>query len=176
MKAVLLKTAEKFTGHGIPNLLSAKTKLARLAWLTVILFFTAFCSFYIVNSLDDFFSYEVVSSIRVINEITMTFPAVVICGWYSEYAITEGMFHCKFNNQDCQIIGGFEKIDVFSSGTDTLHFCIRFNGMNKSGEYKNELLTVQKAGIYGPGLSVSFLVPDDVRFKIKIKTVLLIVY
>ena len=102
IKSVLLKTAENFSGHGIPNLVSAKTKLARFAWLSVIVVFAAFCSFYIVNSLTDFFSYEVVSSIRVIHKKEMIFPSVVMCGWESDYQIDEGIFHCKFNNQDCQ--------------------------------------------------------------------------
>ena len=92
----------------------------------------------------------------------MTFPAVVMCGWYSDYPIDEGMIHCTFNNQDCQITGGFEKVEILGSGWTDAHFCIRFNGMNSLSGSKNELLSVQNAGVYDSGLSVSFLVPDEV--------------
>ena len=163
IKDVFLKTAENFTGHGISNLFAAKTKLARFAWLIVILGFAAFCNFYIVNSFTDFFSYEVLSSIRIISEKEMIYPAVVICGWYSEYPIDQGIIYYTFNSQDCQITGdGFEKVEVLGYGKTKAHFCIRFNGRNKLEESKNEHLSVQSAGFYGPGLYVSFLVPDEV--------------
>ena len=89
----------------------------------------------------------------------MIFPAFVICAWNSKYPIDMGIFHCLFENQDCQLVGSFEKMIVVGKGNSNELYCIRFNGGRKSK--KKKLVPVSKTGS-DYGVSVSFLIPDEV--------------
>ncbi len=155
-----LKTfAETFTGHGLRQIYFKNSKLERFVWLLFIVISVIFCSFYIYNSFNDFFAYDVISNIRVQYESTLVFPAFIVCAWGSEFNVTKAIFDCKFNGKDCQIDKMFSQVKVIGKGTTSKRYCIRFNGKINSS---SELLTVNKIG-YDYGLSVSFLVPDKVN-------------
>ena len=94
----------------------------------------------------------------------MTYPAIVVCGWMSEYPIDESMIHCTFENQDCKLTGRFERVEFLGDGGDVLHYCMGFNKMNRLGGSLSESevqlpLSVQNAGVFGLGLSLSFWCP-----------------
>ncbi len=165
VKETLLRSAKKFSGHGISHIALARSNFARASWLIVICFSFAFCCYYIINSFTDFFAYDIISNIRVINDQEITFPAVIFCGWYSGFAIDTAVFQCQFQQKDCQEYGiNFEKIIVLGYGASYRHYCIRFNGKNNTANRENEkLMLVNRADSLYYGLSVGFLLPNEVN-------------
>jgi len=73
-------------------------------WVLLIVSLSICCFAYITNSLVAYFSYEVVSNIRINYFVKdeNAFPAVTFCGWESHYPIDEGIFHCKLWALVCQ--------------------------------------------------------------------------
>ncbi len=164
IKNFFLNAVVNFSGHGISNIFLAKQSPATIMWTIFIVFFFANCCIYIVNSLAAFFTYEVVSNIRINYADERIFPAVTICGWESNYPINEGIFHCQFNNKDCDFYGiRLEENIVIGFGQSTLHYCVTFNGVKKNRRNKADLLTSRAFERFDAGLSISFLVPKEVN-------------
>jgi len=152
--------AETFTGHGLSNLYFASSRLERFFWILFILTSVLFCSYYIFNSFTDFFAFDVISNIRVQYELNLVFPSFIICAWGSKFPIDTAIFECKFNGKTCLLNEMFARVNVVGKGTTSVRYCIRFNGRVNA---TSQLLSINKIG-YDYGLSVSFLVPDEVRF------------
>jgi len=161
IQRLCIKSANSFSGHGFKKSFSENTKLNRIIWPLFIFIYILFCSYYIINSITLFFYYNVLSNIRVKQDIELTFPAFIICSWGSEYPVDKAIFNCEFNAADCRIDEMFSFVRVLGKGTSSLRYCTRFNG--KSNKTIITLLSSNKIG-YDYGLSVSFLVPDHVRF------------
>jgi hypothetical protein len=67
------------TFHCYPKLFQYKNIPIKLVWFTLFVTFTAFTAFLVYKSLIDYFQYEVVSKIEVINVEELDFPTVTIC-------------------------------------------------------------------------------------------------
>jgi hypothetical protein len=163
LKSLCLTSAQNFSGHGIPNLFAAKSKLAGLVWFIFLAVNVAFCCLYITNSFVDFQAHDVISSIRIRIKKEMNFPAFIACGWFTRLPIDQSVFHCTFNNQDCQLFGGLTPVLVVGKGTSTPHYCLRFNGRRTGDDAP--VAAVNKIG-KDFGLSISFLLPNDVLLSI----------
>jgi hypothetical protein len=64
------------SSHGIPNILRTDKTCLKLMWLLLLLFGISTGIYTVINSINNYFSYDVVTSINVINEIPTEFPAV----------------------------------------------------------------------------------------------------
>ncbi len=117
------------------------------------------CCLNVANNLSDYLSFDTITNLKSQTHDEMTFPAVVFCGWYSEFPIDTAIVYCKFMQRDCQLSGGFEKVAVIGSGLSSKRYCVRFNG-NTPGN-RHRLASVNKTG-YDYGLEISFLVPKEV--------------
>ncbi len=84
------------------------------------------------------------------------FPASVFCLWNSNVDLEETIFECKFNSKPCQ--NTIEKIVIIGYGQSGMHNCIRING---AGKYP--LLTSKINTLVDSGLTISFLVPAEVK-------------
>jgi hypothetical protein len=160
---VVLKAIDSWTGHGIPNIFSAETLFAKVAWSVVLVLFFIPCCYYIYNSIAGFFEYDVISNIKILKQAELTFPAVVFCGWYSDESIADSIVSCTFNNEDCQSNQiEFEPIIVTGYGLSFKHNCIRINGQNVLDKSNNRLVSVKQESIFDAGLSITFLMPENV--------------
>jgi len=167
VKNMVLKAIDSWTGHGIPNIFSAETLFAKVAWSVVLVLFFIPCCYYIYNSIAGFFEYDVISNIKIYNQAELTFPAVVFCGWYSDDSIADSIVSCTFNNEDCQSNKiEFEPIIVTGYGLSFKHNCIRINGQNVLDKSNNRLASVKQNDINDAGLSITFLMPENVGLKI----------
>ncbi len=163
-----MKAIDSFTGHGVSNIVLADTIFAKFAWSVVLVLFVIPCCYYIYNSITSFFEFDVISNIKIYNQAELTFPAIVICGWFSDDSIADSIVYCTFNNEDCkskQI--EFKPIIVSGFGLSSKHDCIRINGqtVNDSSIINNTyspLLSVKQESIYEAGLSIAFLMPEKV--------------
>jgi len=64
------------SSHGIPNIFRTDKTCLKLMWLLLLLFGISTGIYTVINSINNYFSYDVVTSINVINEIPTEFPAV----------------------------------------------------------------------------------------------------
>ncbi len=154
-KSMLLKMAIKSSAHGIPNLFSARNNRARISWSICILLSIGFCCFYIYDSFDQFFAFSTITNLKVHDTKEMTFPALIICSWYSGYPVEDTLLFCKFGNRDCRTFGNFDQVRVLGHGLSANRSCIRFNG-NKS-----RLIRVTNFNQFN-GLQLGFFLPEQV--------------
>ncbi len=128
---------------------------------------------HIYNSKAGFFEYDVISNIKILKQAELTFPAVVFCGWYSDDSIADSIVSstfkdCQsFKDEDCQSNKiEFEPIIVTGYGLSFKHNCIRINGQNVLDKSNNRLASVKQNDINDAGLSITFLMPENVGLKI----------
>ena len=79
LKASLKELVLNSTSHGIPQSIRTRHTSIRVMWLVLFVISTGFCSFLIVQSVLQYFEFEVITKIRVINEVESEFPRITIC-------------------------------------------------------------------------------------------------
>jgi hypothetical protein len=67
------------TFHCYPKIFQYENKIAKVIWSLIFILFSAATSFLVATSFNDFFEYRVVSTIRLVDERPILFPAVTIC-------------------------------------------------------------------------------------------------
>jgi hypothetical protein len=80
---------KKTTIHGLYNIKITKNIFLKTIWMISILVSTSLCGYSIMNSIDDYLSFEVMTKIREINEVKSIFPTISICNrnmFTSKYA------------------------------------------------------------------------------------------
>ena len=149
-----------FSGHGFSNLLREKNKSVKLLWLISILISIGGCFSFIVNSFTQYFSYPIVTTIKVQKVDSLTYPAMTFCGFDnikngSTNFNTSSILSCQFGQKYC--IDKFESVIIYASGS--FRECVRLNG-NKS----KELLETSNDG-YHYGLKINlFLRKEQIAF------------
>lgn len=82
---ILIKLKAKFfdwsgssSSHGFPNIFKADNNILRISWAISFLCSLGFCSYLIIQSINNYFERNVTTSIRLIPESPMVFPTVTI--------------------------------------------------------------------------------------------------
>ncbi|RMZ96488.1 acid-sensing ion channel 1 isoform X2 [Brachionus plicatilis] len=70
---------ESMTMHGFPNIFRTKHITFKIMWTIFFLSSNAFCFFIISRILINFFKYDIVTTIKVVEKDSMPFPAVTVC-------------------------------------------------------------------------------------------------
>lgn len=73
------KLCEASSFHGLSNLARTDRWFVKFIWLACFLVSLAFCSIEIVNSLIDYFEYNVVITVQTVHETSVNFPAITVC-------------------------------------------------------------------------------------------------
>jgi len=164
---VIANWIDRFTGHGAINIYLAKSISGKIIWSLFLLLFIILNNYYMYNSLAEFFRYEVISNIKVLNEPELTFPALIICTWYSDVQIKNIIIYCSFNNKQCLSNNiELEPIVITGYGLSAQHDCIRINGLKVSEKNKKNLLIVDSNDAYESGLAIGLIIPNGVKFLI----------
>lgn len=79
LKDGLYELATASTMHGIPNVLKTRHIAIKVIWMMFFLASSAVCVKFIFDSIQQYFSFEVVSSVRIIPNIPAEFPVITIC-------------------------------------------------------------------------------------------------
>jgi hypothetical protein len=80
IKFLILEWSQSVTYHCFPKIFKEKTRSCmRFIWAFIFLVFSSFTCYILVNNIISYYEYNVVSTIRVINEESSVFPAVTIC-------------------------------------------------------------------------------------------------
>ena len=89
IKLKLLNCLQRTTSHGLPNISRTHNLAIRLLWITCTLISAGLCAFMIISSVNEYFEYDVVTKIRVIDQVPLEFPTITICSlnpFESEFA------------------------------------------------------------------------------------------
>jgi hypothetical protein len=79
MRLKLIEIIQESTCHGFPRVLKTQRTLIKIMWIGLVLVSLAGCSYMIFSLLANYFSYEVVTKIRVLPQVEINFPRVTIC-------------------------------------------------------------------------------------------------
>lgn len=82
------------TAHGFANVVRAPNLLLKLIWILFLLASWVYCSYLIIVYIIQFYSYEVISTLRTYNEVPTLFPVVDICNLNS-YDGQEARFYMQ---------------------------------------------------------------------------------
>ena len=78
-KLKLLNCFQSTTSHGLPNMFKTHSLTIRLLWIACTLVSTVLCSYMVISSVNEYFEYDVVTKIRVIDQVPLEFPTITIC-------------------------------------------------------------------------------------------------
>ena len=79
LKKALTDWSLACTFHCYPKIFQYESRLAQALWSVMFLLFSGMTSFLVIQGMQDYFDYEVVSQIRILNAAEFTFPTVTIC-------------------------------------------------------------------------------------------------
>ena len=82
---------EKTTGHAMANIVGTDIVILKIIWLIAWLIGLGLTIFLITQSLIDYYSYQVVSQSKIVNQRPMLFPKVTFCNidpFSSNYSVT----------------------------------------------------------------------------------------
>lgn len=79
IKRIIYESALNSTSHGIPNLLRSDRLSMKIIWAASLTFFFAICAWLIIQTFNDFFSYEVVTKTTLNYDKTTEFPTITVC-------------------------------------------------------------------------------------------------
>jgi hypothetical protein len=89
---------------GLPNIIRNENKCLKIMWLILFLFGSSGGIYTVIKAINDYLDYEVVTSIKVFNEIPAKFPAVtfyLLRNNKANTSLNEILFQCYFNSLKC---------------------------------------------------------------------------
>ncbi len=127
VKFELISWVKYFTGHGFLHIFTANSKVAKVVWSSSILASIALTIYYIVSTLIQFLSHEIVTSIRVFKPEEIDFPAVTFCEDSNNLDFDTDLkaLDCSYHKRKCDFFDIFEKVTILYWGVLTT--CLRFN-------------------------------------------------
>jgi hypothetical protein len=129
LKEALIDLALVSTFHGIPNIaryFRLKSTFLTIAWSMSFIFFSVFFLVFTGQLIRQFFLFEVLTSIEIVNETPMLFPTVTFCnlnGKKVKYLINETLLDCQFNQINC------DASDFKNFYVESFENCFRFNSL-----------------------------------------------
>ena len=84
IKKSTIELIETSSIQGFPNLFRTKRSFLKMMWILSLVLSTSACVYYETKTILDFFDYEVVTSIKTVNEPYLEFPTISICSQYNK--------------------------------------------------------------------------------------------
>jgi hypothetical protein len=92
------------TSHGLPHAFRTNRLLLKIMWITLFLTSTLFGFYTVIQTINTYLSYEIVTKIDVITEIPTDFPAITLINLRNRknnMSLNEIMILCNFNLEEC---------------------------------------------------------------------------
>lgn len=123
IKKSTIELIETSSIQGFPNLFRTKRSFLKMMWILSLVLSTSACVYYETKTILDFFDYEVVTSIKTVNEPYLDFPTISICSQYNKSFKFEIIyFFFNFYDWKNEWKKHFENYSDYSLGQ-----CYRFN-------------------------------------------------
>ena len=134
IRMILKAFALDFTGHGFSKLVKSKSVFMRIWWTLFILVAIAGCSYYIITSVQEYHSYQVITNIHNTYRSELLFPALTICApSYVGARVEEMILECWFNERTDLCERGRHYV-IYEMIDNDFRFreCVMFNGPDAS--------------------------------------------
>ena len=85
---ILIETLTTSTIHGLPNLIRSNRKVVKILWTICFLISSGLCAYLLIESIISYLKFDVVTTVRVLNEPSSEFPAIMLCnkkGYKNEF-------------------------------------------------------------------------------------------
>ena len=92
------------TSHGLPHAFRTNRLFFKIMWISLFVISTFFGFYTVMQTIDTYLGYEIVTKIDVITEIPTDFPAITLINLRnrkSNKSLNEIMIYCTFNLEDC---------------------------------------------------------------------------
>jgi len=137
MNSHIFDLLESTSLPGIALLIKSKQFIVKIIWLLFIVILAGLSIKYVIESIQTYHNYEVVTNIRVISEQSLPFPAISFCMIFNRSPLPSVndmlnvIQYCSFDFNECSS-GDFEIFHFPSPFNET---CFRFNsGKNASNQ------------------------------------------
>ena len=94
------------TSHGIPNIIKTDRKCLKIMWLILFLLSSSAGIYLVIESFSNYFSFEVVTSIKVVKEMPTEFPTItffILRNNRANIPLSDLIVECTFNTFRCNI-------------------------------------------------------------------------
>jgi hypothetical protein len=94
------------TSHGIPNIIKTDRKCLKIMWLVLFLLSSSAGIYLVIESFNNYFSFDVVTSIKVFKEMPTEFPTVtfyILRNNRANISLSNLVASCYFNKFSCNI-------------------------------------------------------------------------
>ncbi|CAF0821207.1 unnamed protein product [Brachionus calyciflorus] len=79
IKECVREWCENTTSHGFSNMVKTDSNLIRVSWVVLVLCFSSYCLYTVINSINSYLAYEVSVNYQIVADSSAEFPAVTIC-------------------------------------------------------------------------------------------------
>jgi hypothetical protein len=79
MKKKFINWSLLSTSHGYPKIFYSKNRIIKLMWTLFFIIFTLICAYMIVQNIQEYYEYGVITKWRIVHDKSMAFPAISIC-------------------------------------------------------------------------------------------------
>jgi len=140
--------------HGINNIIRSTNKLIVLMWFTFFVLSLCIGSYLVVKSILDYLQFNTVTTVAIINEPEVPFPAVSICGYPSiNRSLEQTLIKLRFDRLDLTNYSHY-----FEEFQDSVYGkCFRFNSGKNIHNETYLILNSASAGL-----------PDGLRLDLKL--------
>jgi len=125
------------TSHGIPNIIKSDEKCFKIMWLVFFLLSSSVGIYTIIQAFNNYFSFDVVTSIKVIKEMPVEFPAItfyILRNNSVNKSLNDLISDCNFNTFSCNISKDIKiNEDKFGFISYTFKSQLAYYGSSKSG-------------------------------------------
>lgn len=139
MKAILLDLLDSSSLPGIPILLKCKKLISKFVWFLGLILLLSLSVKYIIDTLQTYYNYELVTNIFTYNERSSPFPAISFCFKYDNSKniphVDDVVISCFFELNPCYS----RDFEVFQDVNSVI--CYRFNSFNEKSKRRNAHLT-----------------------------------
>jgi hypothetical protein len=94
------------TSHGLPKIIKSETTCLKIMWLVLFLLSSSVGIYLVIQSFINYFSFDVVTSIKVFKEIPTELPAItfyILRNKKVNISLNNLIYKCEFNLIDCNI-------------------------------------------------------------------------
>ena len=164
---------------GVPILVTTKYNQVKIIWLALLLISIGASGYFIYDSINDYFEYQIITNTDVIREEESQFPAITFCvpnndeqnnkTYFLSNYLNRILRYCQFDLTSCSYLD-FE-IYKISNQSQINETCFRFNsGRN----YMNKPTQIRTISNYDPNTGLILLLNIDnyfineLQFKVKL--------
>ena len=152
-KNIFYKYMTKTTINGIPNIITSNNKFIKFFWICFCMIAASICAFFIFESGADYLAWNVITTVQIVRENKMVFPAISVCFDNDETTLQDSLIDCSFNDNSCSH-DEFEFVRLLSN-LGTKKHCYIFNGGKNSSGHIIPLKQTSKTNHFS-GLKLSF--------------------